>query len=314
LVDQTEIGIKASQEDSTMLRNIISMEASRTLNLPFQRVSFARLWINNLYHGFYVLYEEITPVWLDSRLPETDNPGLIKCHRAQLIYRGDHPSNYSDEDYEVDVGSKKVVKTALIDLVKVIAIPDDNTFQQQLIQTFDIERFIRYLVIEYLIGNPDGYTWRGNNWWLYTDLSTVPPFHTYIPYDQEESYGNGLDHTPREWEEMSPRNFFVSCDRCTPHPLSERLFEMDYLTFDEILSNFLQTVFGEPIMVERIEKYRDLVAPQLMKEMWYGLDHNGNANANSYVTNSIPALIAYIKNKSSNQSSQKEPNDILLIE
>jgi len=304
LIGQTEIGLKASPEDVTMLRNIITMESSRALGLPFQRVSFARLWINNLYHGFYVLYEEITPEWLDSRLPETTNPGLIKCHRAQLRYQGDHPSNYSDDDYEVDVGSKKVVKTAMIDLVKILMIPNNNTFQQQLIQTFDINRFVRYMVIEYLISNPDGYTWRGNNWWLYTDLTTVPPFHTYIPYDQEESYGNGNDHTALEWEQMSDIDFFVRCDRCSPHPLSDRLFGLDYLTFVEILNNFMQTVFGQPIIKERIEKYRDWVAPQLQKEIWYGLDATG-INANTYVTQSIPALLEYIKNKSANQINER---------
>jgi hypothetical protein len=30
---------------------------------------------------------------------------------------------------------------------------------------FNLQRFVRYMVVETLTGNPDSYTMRGNNYW-----------------------------------------------------------------------------------------------------------------------------------------------------
>ncbi len=93
---------------------------------------------------------------------------------------------------------------------------------------FDLQRFVRYMVVETLVGNPDSYTMRGNNYWCEAALCVLRASSshtslmqgctgtrttwcgapsararaashrraalqaTFLPYDQEESLGDGL--------------------------------------------------------------------------------------------------------------------------
>jgi hypothetical protein len=246
-----------------------------------------------------VMFEEVNEEWAKSRFPSTSNPGLTKCGSAPLTYNGDSPSNYSDLSYEVDLGSKNSVRTNLISLIKVINITDDNIFIQELAKIFDIRRFLRYMVVEYLISNPDGYSWYNNNYWLYIDLTTKNI--TYVPYDQEDWYA-GYIYTADIWEKMTPSTFFLNCSHCEPHPLSARLYALNTTEFSEILSSFVSLAFGSEDLHYSISKFQALISQQLCYESWYSLDKLGVQNSTTYVTNVIPALESYIRYKTGNQT------------
>ncbi len=100
------------------------------------------------------------------------------------------------------------------------------------------------MIIEFLQGNPDSYSWRGNNWWLLFSSKSA-----YIPYDQEESFGLGEHISVESWETMSADTFF-NCQLITPHVdcssphlLSQVLIKQNQTEFQKTLVKFVSTIW-----------------------------------------------------------------------
>ncbi len=153
--------------------------------LPFQRASFAQLWINGAYHGLYLLEEEIEKEWVRAHTGKIGDDVLLKNHRAQLTPTANYSSNY-----EVELGDASAGYSMLAQLIAAAGSDFGG-----IASLFHLNHFLRYMVIEWLSGNPDSYSWRGNNWWLLFKNGVG----SYVPYDQEESFGLGLQLSPAQW-------------------------------------------------------------------------------------------------------------------
>lgn len=296
LLDIPRMGLKAST-DPSMMRNIVAMDLGRSMGLQFQRIGFTQLWINGVYHGFYIMSEEITKQYLKSRFPETSTHGLIKCHRAHLLDNGDFPANYSANDYKVEFGKTSRVMEGLIKLIKAVNNPDDIAFVEETGAIFNLNHFLRYMVIETSLGNPDSYTWRGNNWFLYTDFDTEQSL--YVPYDQEESFGEGMRFNSTQWQQMSPTDFF-SCEKwpgvdCGAHPLSSKLFRLFYDEFETLLHQFMKNVWT--LSMGRVKGLGKLFAQQLQYDQWYGIDAETPKNVQTFLHETIPNFLNYLNGR-----------------
>ena len=58
---------------------------------------------------------------------------------------------------------------------------------------FDTDNFMRAMAVNVLLGNPDDYRGNGNNFYYYFDEDG---FMTYVPFDYDNSMGNGWDGQP----------------------------------------------------------------------------------------------------------------------
>ncbi len=67
--------------------------------------------------------------------------------------------------YRVELGAPDQVIEALSNLVMAINQTADAAFLKQFAAQFDVDRYMRAMVVEWLISNPDSYSWRGNNWY-----------------------------------------------------------------------------------------------------------------------------------------------------
>lgn len=107
----------------------------------------------------------------------------------------------------------------------------DEEFRQGLRERFDLDRFLRYLVVSNFIGHWDGYPNRGKNYWLYQD--PADSVWSMIPWDVDASFQTGaacLNNmgTNAGLFFMSwPRNYCGNKKETKERPLFERIFAVE---------------------------------------------------------------------------------------
>jgi hypothetical protein len=202
IVDQKVISLKAACEDLTMMRNVLAMDQARAMGQTFQRSGLSQLWINTRFMGFFLIEEEIERQWVEARFGR-QTTGLLKVHRGQLFPE----SNFSN-NYEVKQGSS----SACYSLLGALATALQSLDVASVSRLFGASDFFRFMPLEFFSGNPDSYSWRGNNWWLLFDENERGLF---VPYDQEESFGLGMDVSLNDWETFSSSVFF-NCSSIVP--------------------------------------------------------------------------------------------------
>eukprot|EP00030_Apusomonadida_sp_AF-17_P003014 a343836_39.p1 GENE.a343836_39~~a343836_39.p1 ORF type:complete len:612 (+),score=203.34 a343836_39:197-1837(+) len=297
---QPELGLKGCSDDPTAMRGILAMDLARSIGAPVQRFGFSQLWINDVFMGYHLIIEEVTEVWVASRLPPTPKPALVKCHKAFFIYKGPYSSElYPKENYDVVVGSRKeTFERGLIPLMLAANESHSAPWIAGVGARMNLTRYLRNMAIETLLGNPDSYTMRGNNWYFYQDNSVEPPFGVALPYDQEESFGEGGGLSMEQWAALPPALFFncallghsVDLD-CGPHPLSQRAFALLELEFAALLIEFTKTVF-QPLVPGRVAGYATVFEPLIAGDPWVGLDLP--TNATYFATVAVPKLLDYV--------------------
>jgi hypothetical protein len=304
--DMSEFTLKGGSEDASMMRNLINADVSRALGLAVQRFGFAQVWINGRFHGFFLVEERVNADFLKSRFPgvKKKEVGLVKVVRigGYLQYKGDNVSAYADH-YEVKAGDKDAVLATVANLARLVDLSSNETFVSQVSSVFDLARFVRYMVVETLAGNPDSYTMRGNNYLLYIDANNQS---TFIPYDQEESLGIGLCEPDCDrcnstcWQHLSPTQFF-HCPpfvTCRPHPLSLKAFDNMRDLFSALYAKAVSAIFSQ-LVVPRIEALAQVFEAALEGDPWYDLDMAGipRFNASQYRATVVNPLIQYVQGR-----------------
>jgi hypothetical protein len=73
------MGLKGSQESMNGVKSFLISEMYRAMNVPTQRSSFAKFYINDIYFGLYWLSEELEPNYVESRFNNVNrNNGFFK--------------------------------------------------------------------------------------------------------------------------------------------------------------------------------------------------------------------------------------------
>jgi spore coat protein CotH len=272
-----QIGLKTA--DPALIRSFITFEMYRALNIPVQRSSFATLYVNDISMGVYWMTEEVTEEWVKARYPKGEGT-LYKCGlaKASLAYIGDDVKSYSwlndtkfNGRYFGYVYKKEFGTNKFRDFVKLVQVLDKNITSDPIYPTalsrlFNVDLYIRTLMLEVLTGYADGYTLMSNNMYLYNDDAM---FET-IPYDYDATfeydamitgeYTDWADVNIYKWGNFSKR----SSRSITYAPLTLRTLQVKEWRdlYTRWFHVFLQKVFRpDGILVDRIKALRDYLLP-----------------------------------------------------
>lgn len=205
LFGSTDMNLKATYTDPTMMREKVSMDLFHVLGQPAPRTKYFDLYINDVYEGLYVHVERVDSDLLASNglnpagtLVADDFRGhyylVPEVNRLSVfgypIDEQDDPEAFlaetMDSRGEPDWG-------ALHDLVAwVYRTPAGPEFEEGFIERFDEENFIDWLAIHYLIGDVDSF---GDDYWLYLDTDDPDAGWMVIPWDKDLTFGS---HTRRD--------------------------------------------------------------------------------------------------------------------
>lgn len=181
--DETFLGLKGtilknSAQDSSMLRDRLTMEIFRHLGLPAPRVNSARVFMNGDYIGVYENFEDVDDVYLMNWFgenagylfkfqPFTSGPYATGYH---FEFLGDNLDNYSPVPFNPENHQNAPDTITLHDMEQVINQASDADFPTAIAAFLDLQRVAHYVAAEDVMGEWDGFLgdiFGMNNFYIY---------------------------------------------------------------------------------------------------------------------------------------------------
>lgn len=157
----TKLHLNNSVQDPTYLHERIAGELFLAAGVPAARATQARVVLNGRDLGIHVLKEALDRRFLRRHFKD-DSGNLYDGGFCQDVY----------QRLENDTHRESTDQSDLKALVKASQEPDLAMRWQHLGEVLDLERFARYLVLEVLLWDWDGYALKPNNYRVYHDPQT----------------------------------------------------------------------------------------------------------------------------------------------
>jgi spore coat protein CotH len=197
--------------DETYLTEKFSLDLMQDFGVHAATTTLANVYIEigstRYYYGVYTLYEPIDEEFLEKRFPGEESGGnLYKSLWQQFgpaSLRNDYPSRaigIKDESinyrptYDLKTNKSIADHSGLKSFISNVSGLTGTDFDEYITANFDVDRFLKYLAVGVLLGNPDDYRAMGNNYYLYNN--PVSGKWTIMPYDYDHGMGQGWDGSP----------------------------------------------------------------------------------------------------------------------
>ena len=155
--------------------------AEVTLTVPGQ--------YDRAYLGLYTLVEPVDRAFLKDRF-HTDKGLLLKPQGLRgLDFLGDEWEKYRGP-YRPLAEPTPDEARRLIEFVRLVQQGDDERFRKEVASYLDVDKFLRFMAVQALIANADGFFTLAYNYSLFLDPNTNR--FVFIPGDQELSFANFL--------------------------------------------------------------------------------------------------------------------------
>jgi hypothetical protein len=255
----------------------LSTQILKSAELTVSRNSFVRLYINNEYKGLYLNNEAIDDEFIKDRFIANFSGNLFKCSwGSDLIYLGTNPQPYY-ETYDLKTNQSLNDYSGLIHFIDILNNSNATDFPCAIQQVFDVDRYLKTLVYEILIGHWDGYAGNMNNFYLYqrpTDGKFV-----FIEYDMDNTFG--IDWFNENWSVRNINNWHFG-----NRPLIQKLFGVPYFKdqFNQYMNEALTTIFNQNWLQE-LQSKQSLISQAAYEDLYKELDYGfTNSDFNSSLT------------------------------
>jgi hypothetical protein len=176
-----------SHTDPTYLRAVLYFHVAGRY-VPTPKANYVRVVINGESWGIYLNVEQFNKDFLDSRFGSSEGarwkvPGSPRG-RGGLEYLGDDVAAYK-RIYEIKSKDKPESWAALIQLCRVLHQTPPDNLEAALEPILDLDGTLKFLALENVFINNDGYWIRASDYSLYLDSDGR--FHLF-PYDGNETF------------------------------------------------------------------------------------------------------------------------------
>lgn len=205
-----KLSLSNSINDRSFMRERLAARMYNKMGLPAPRTSYARVTIDGVYIGIYVVVQPVDKRFLKERFGTAghlDDGNLYKCvHNSKgvcsLAWKGEDKVDYLLQDscqpsYD-DCGL--VLKTNedeaawnsygdLTHLIDVLNHTPIEHLKTALPKVLDVEAVLRYLAVTFVMSSFDSYLGKSNNFYLYHAMDSGR--FSVLPWDFDGAY-NGL--------------------------------------------------------------------------------------------------------------------------
>ena len=196
LFGQTTLNFSNNFADPSQLREAVSYDIFRQINVPYARTAFVKLFLtipgkyDKQYIGLYTMVEQVDRNFLQRHFGN-DNGLLVKPEGANgLPYLGDDWAAYKDR-YDPKSGHKGVegekAKKQMIAFVKFFNQVEGAEFKKGIENYLDVDKFLRFLAGNAALSNLDSFLSMGHNFYLYLNPATNKI--NFIPWDLNMAMG-----------------------------------------------------------------------------------------------------------------------------
>lgn len=180
-----------SMKDPTMLREKIFFDFLRMQGLKAPRCTFARVYMNDTYWGFYVMVEQIDDNYLDDNFGNEAGNLFKGDSRGTLEWKGTDQQLYKGS-YELNTNEDENNWSDLINLIDVINNSSPVDLKNKLEEVLNTPTYLKTWAAHNLFANLDSYIGSGHNYYIYHDTNNDK--FEWISWDCNETFGNfGMD-------------------------------------------------------------------------------------------------------------------------
>lgn len=176
-----------SHTDPTFLRSVLYLQAARDY-LPAAKANWVRVVINGENWGVYENVQQVDKPFLAEWYATRNGtrwkvPGSPNG-RGGLEYLGPNADPYK-QIYEIKGNDNPKAWAALVELTRVLNQTPPESLEQALAPVLDVDNVLRFLAIEAVFVNNDGYWVRASDYNIYLD--TTGRFRL-VPHDTNETF------------------------------------------------------------------------------------------------------------------------------
>ena len=181
--------------DPTKAREALAFALFREAGVPAPRTALAEVTLTvpgehqKAYLGLYTLVEPVDRAFLKDRFG-TDKGLLLRPQGLRgLDFLGDDWEKYRGP-YRPLAEPTPDEARRLIEFVRLVQRGNDEQFRKEIASYLDVDKFLRFMAVQALIANADGFFTLAYNYSLFLDPNTNR--FVFIPGDQELSFANFL--------------------------------------------------------------------------------------------------------------------------
>ena len=269
-------------KDPSVIREKIFFDVSHAVGVPAPRTSFANVYMNGTFWGFYTVVEQIDDQFLDWAILDDDG-NLFKAGdnfgpgegAADLAYYGTDQASYETR-YELKTNEEENDWTDLIQFIDFINNSSDVDFEAQLGDWIELDEYLKSLALDNLFSNLDSYEGSARNYYIYHNLTSGK--WEWIKWDGNEAFGS---YTNGQQNVESLAVNYVDNDR----PLIERIFDNPNLYEQYLIAmcQIREAYFNSSYIDNRIDEVVVLVQASVYadtEKMYSNADFDTNIESN----------------------------------
>lgn len=271
-----KINLNGEHNDPSISRAKLSWELFRSAGVPASRANHIELYINEEYRGLYINVEHIDEEFVDLRFGNNDG-NLYKClYPADLTFLGNDPDlyKYTQENrraYELKRNEELDDYSDLANLIDILNNTDPVNFQENLEPVFNVNTYLKNLVIEILTGHWDAYSFNKNNYYLYKNEANDK--FEFIPYDTDNTFG--IDWFNEDWANRDIYNW------AHPHesrPLTEKILQNEVYRdrYSFYMKRFLNEYYNAEYLDPLITSIKERISPFIETDLYRTYDYEWN--------------------------------------
>lgn len=259
--DYKKLNLKPNVNDPSHFREPLSLLCFREMDIPAARTFPLRFYINDEYMGVYTNVEQIDDEFLNDRFGHEEG-FLYKCSfGSNLVNNG---QVFNELLFESEINKDEDTRAELNHFVHVLNTTGTTSFATEIEKVFNVDRYLRQLAVEALIGHWDGYSYNMNNYYLF--YNGKEKRFEYFPYDADNTWG--IDWVNRDW---ATRDLNAWARNEIPMPLTKRIlnvpaFREKYVRY---LAETMEKVFNEAFVLPNLEAYKILLTDAVQDDPYF---------------------------------------------
>ncbi|MBL7849825.1 MAG: CotH kinase family protein [Cyclobacteriaceae bacterium] len=249
--DYKKFNLKANVNDPSLVREALSLEQYRELGVPAARTHHARLYINGEYMGVYLNIEQVDDVFLKMRFGHS-NGYMYKCNWGASL---SSPSQAQDAVlFESEINKSTDTRAEISQFIATLNATSDADFPAVIETIFEVDRYLRQLAVEALIGHWDGYSFNQNNFYLY--YNSVTARVEFIPYDVDNTWG--IDWIGQDWAIYDLNAWYMPGQA---RPLTTRILAVPayFEKYKAYLQELIETTFNHSHVDPLLSQYQSIL-------------------------------------------------------
>lgn len=239
LFNQRAVNLKYAIDDPTHILEQFAYNFMNDQGIYTPKASAAKLYINiggtRHYYGLYTVIEPVDKSFLTRRYGKDRNEGNIyKC-----LWQGGGPATLKRNEMSGKIGvrnwetgyrpsydrqSNKDNRdySDILDFADKLASLSGNELKNYMDKNFSVDRFLKWIACNQLLGMPDDYWAMGNNYYLYFPNHKDDKIE-FIPYDYDHGLGTGWEGPTGDHDKIKNADIFKWFSWTNGSPLITKL-------------------------------------------------------------------------------------------